>query len=69
MYTYIFVEPKTGASDFLILPSVSIEWMEKALEEFVRMLSGDYLKAHQSLPVLKLNTPKLIGEQGDPGIA
>ena len=30
---------------------------------------ADYLKAHQSLPTMKLNTPKLIGEQSDPGIA
>ena len=29
---------------------------------------SDYLKAHQTLPVQKLNTPKLIGEKGNPGI-
>ncbi len=30
---------------------------------------GTYLKAHQSVPVPKLNLPKLIGEQGNPGVA
>ncbi|MCW8807083.1 MAG: thiosulfohydrolase SoxB [Rhodanobacter sp.] len=30
---------------------------------------ADYLKAHQSVAAPKLNLPKLIGEQGNPGIA
>jgi sulfur-oxidizing protein SoxB len=29
---------------------------------------ADYLKAHQSVAAPKLNLPRLIGEQGDPGI-
>ena len=36
LYTYIFVEPLTGQSDFLILPSVSIPLMQVALDEFSR---------------------------------
>ncbi len=30
---------------------------------------ADYLKAHQSVVAPRLNVPRLIGEQGDPGIA
>lgn len=30
---------------------------------------ASYLKAHQSVAAPKLNLPKLVGEQGDPGIA
>lgn len=36
LYTYIFVEPKTGNSDFMILPTVNIEWMSEALDKFVK---------------------------------
>ncbi|WP_168733526.1 transposase [Deinococcus sp. Arct2-2] len=38
LYTYIFVEPQTGQSDFLILPSVSIPLMHVALDEFSRLI-------------------------------
>ena len=38
LYTYIFVEPRTGKSDFMLLPTVNIEWMSKALEEFVKRI-------------------------------
>lgn len=34
MYPYVFVEPATGISDFLILPTVSIDAMSVALKEF-----------------------------------
>lgn len=34
LYTYIFVEPKTGQSEFLLLPSVNITLMQIALREF-----------------------------------
>ncbi|WP_168733673.1 IS630 family transposase [Deinococcus sp. Arct2-2] len=36
LYTYIFVEPLTGQSDFLIFPSVSVPLMQVALDEFSR---------------------------------
>lgn len=34
VYVYVFVEPATGKSDFLILPTVSVEAMQVALETF-----------------------------------
>lgn len=34
LYTYIFVEPRTGQSEYLILPSVSVPLMQLALREF-----------------------------------
>lgn len=41
LYTYIFVEPQTGQSEYLILPSVSIELMQIALEEFSKAIDPD----------------------------
>ena len=41
LYTYIFVEPKTGQSEFLILPSVSIQFMQIALEEFSKAVDPE----------------------------
>lgn len=38
-YVYVFVEPATGRSDFLILPTVSIEAMQVALEVFNRAMN------------------------------
>lgn len=38
LYTYIFVEPKTGNSDFMILPTVNIDWMSEALEKFAKRI-------------------------------
>jgi transposase len=37
-YTYIFVEPNTGESQFVILPTVSIDMMQLALEEFSKSI-------------------------------
>ncbi|WP_170928548.1 hypothetical protein [Deinococcus hopiensis] len=36
LYTYIFVEPQTGQSEFLIFPTVNIPSMEIALRECSR---------------------------------
>ena len=43
VYVYAFVEPKTGKTDFLILPTVSIALMQVALEAFSQKvnLGGD----------------------------
>ena len=41
LYTYIFVEPHTGQSEYLILPSVSVELMQLALEEFSRAVDPE----------------------------
>ena len=38
VYVYTFVEPLTGKTDFLILPTVSISLMELALEEFSKQI-------------------------------
>lgn len=34
LYAYIFVEPRTGHSEFLLLPSVNVQLMQLALEQF-----------------------------------
>ena len=39
VYVYVFVEPATGQSEFLILPTVSIRAMQLALEEFNRAVN------------------------------
>lgn len=39
VYVYVFVEPATGLSEFLILPTVSIEAMQVALDEFNRAMN------------------------------
>lgn len=39
VYVYVFVEPATGCSEFLILPTVSIEAMQLALKEFERAVN------------------------------
>lgn len=41
IYTYIFVEPRTGRSEFVILPTVSIEMMQVALEEFSQSIDPE----------------------------
>lgn len=41
LYTYIFVEPKTGRSEFLLLPSVNITLMQIALEEFSKAVDPE----------------------------
>ena len=38
MYVYTFVEPASGKTDFLILPTVSIALMELALAEFSKQV-------------------------------
>ena len=38
LYTYIFVEPKTGNCDFMLLPTVNIAWMSEALAKFVERI-------------------------------
>ena len=38
VYVYTFVEPSTGKTDFLILPTVSIALMELALEQFSKQI-------------------------------
>ena len=39
VYVYVFVEPATGKSDFLILPTVSVEAMQVALQQFDRAMN------------------------------
>ena len=39
VYVYVFVEPATGKSDFLILPTVSVETMQVALQQFNRAMN------------------------------
>jgi DDE superfamily endonuclease len=51
LYSYIFVEPATGESEFVILPSVSIELMEIALAEFSRAVDPE----HQQLLIVFLD--------------
>ncbi|GAA5512441.1 IS630 family transposase ISAva6 [Deinococcus carri] len=41
LYAYIFVEPQTGQSEFLLLPSVNLQLMQLALEEFSRTVDPD----------------------------
>lgn len=41
LYTYIFVEPQTGQSEFLIFPSVSVPLMQLALEEFSKAVDPE----------------------------
>ncbi len=39
VYTYVFVEPATGTSDFMILPTVSIDAMNVALAAFTAQVN------------------------------
>lgn len=41
LYVYAFVEPRSGKTDFLILPAVSITLMQLALEEFSQKVNPD----------------------------
>lgn len=41
LYTYIFVEPRTGHSEFLLLPSVNVQLMQLALEEFSKAVDPE----------------------------
>lgn len=40
LYAYIFVEPQTGQSEFLLLPSVNVPLMQLALEEFSKAVDS-----------------------------
>jgi hypothetical protein len=41
LYAYIFVEPQTGHSEFLLLPSVNVPLMQLALDEFSRAIDPE----------------------------
>lgn len=41
LYAYIFVEPQTGQSEFLLLPSVNVQLMQLALKEFSRAIDPE----------------------------